>query len=200
MTGVVTGDTAQGALLGSSQNPGRGDSGAFNCCACGSCWPCPVLESKEVFLRHLPAAPVLVSPCRTLLYVLSEILPPQGRRVESRNPRTLPLNDFAFTRPHLGARGLHPSLPEGRVHKELEKKLSNHFTECLCAYLDVNLGHPEPQACGRRKREWLATQNLRLGEGGKGSGWVLVFHCVSLSAPVSWENPVLVHSGHSWLV
>lgn len=76
-----------------------------------------------MFLRHLPAAPLLVSPCQTLLYVLSEILPPQGRRVESRNPRTLPLNDFAFTRPHWGARGLHPSLPEGRVHKELEEKL-----------------------------------------------------------------------------
>lgn len=104
-----------------------------------------------MFLRHLPAAPVLVSPCRTLLYVLSKIFPPQGRR-ESRNPRILPLNYFAFTRLHWGACGLHPSLLEGRVHKELEKKLSNHFIECLCAYLDMNLGHPEPQACGEEEK------------------------------------------------
>ena len=42
------------------------------------------------------------------------------------------------------------------------------------------------------------TSGLR-GEG-KGSRWVLVFHCVSLSAPMSWESPVHVQGGHSWLV
>lgn len=63
-----------------------------------------------------------------------------------------------------GARGLHSNLPEGRVHKELAKGFSNHFTECVCACLDVNPGQPVLQA---------------LGEEGEGSGWVLVFRCVS---------------------
>lgn len=47
-----------------------------------------------------------------------------------------------------GALWLHPSLPEGLVHKELAKGFSNRFTECMCVGSDMNPGRPVLQFGG----------------------------------------------------